>query len=520
MFRYECKHQLINAVNLKLSTFPHQITIQTVFIPCSDTPQTLDQLSDVLIRSMSAITVVGGGYVGLVSAACFSRLGHDVTCIETDTRRLASLRKGKLPIREPGLEDLWQRGSDLGKIRVTSDYRKGAKGADFVFLAVGTPQRSTGAADISQIIEATKSIAAAVDSDNPPIVVIKSTVPMGTAERVSAILGEMLREPAKVVSNPEFLREGHAVYDFLRPDRVVVGSSDEQAALKVANLYETLRRPLVLCDSATAELIKYASNSFLCTKISFINELASICEAFDVDVTKVSTALGMDHRVGHGYLDSGIGWGGSCLPKDISSLLWSASRAGVSTPLLQAVVNVNDLQAERAVAKLHSFLGPLKGTTISVWGAAFKPDCDDVRDSPALSVAQMLLNEGATVRMCDPLAMKAAAREMPDIEAFDDVYEASEGADAVFVATGWQSFQSTDFAMLRERMRRHVIIDGRNTLDPAGVIDAGFAYAGMGRPSDLHARPEPRFGDAASARARAQKVASGGAGKKGVRDAG
>lgn len=449
---------------------------------------------------MSAITVVGGGYVGLVSAACFSRLGHTVTCIETDSRRLASLRKGKLPIRETGLEDLWERGRDLGKIRVTCDYRKGVKGADFVFLAVGTPQRASGAADLSQIIEATNSIGAAVDAEAPPIVVIKSTVPMGTAERVASLLTDLWKAPARVVSNPEFLREGHAVYDFLRPDRVVVGSGDESAALAVAALYETLRRPLVLCDPRTAELIKYASNSFLCTKISYINELASICEAFDVDITKVSAALGMDHRIGNGYLDSGIGWGGSCLPKDIASLLWSASRAGVPTPLLQAVVDVNDLQADRAVSKLHSFLGSLKGTTIAVWGVAFKPDCDDVRDSPALSVVRMLMNEGAAVRVFDPLAMQAAAAEIPEMELCADVYEAANGADAVFVATGWQSFQATDFEELRSRMRRHVIIDGRNALDPAPVIEAGFAYAGIGRPSDLGAQPEPRIGEAAVAR--------------------
>lgn len=469
---------------------------------------------------MSAITVVGGGYVGLVSAACFSRLGHDVTCIETEPRRLASLRKGRLPIREAGLEDLWQRGTDLRKIRVTSDYRKGVKNADFVFLAVGTPQRASGAADISQIIEATKSIAAAVAKDAPPIVVIKSTVPMGTAERVSSLLGELLNVPAKVVSNPEFLREGHAVYDFLRPDRVVVGSYDETAGLAVAALYETLRRPLILCDPRTAELVKYASNSFLCTKVSFINEIASICEAFDVDVTKVSAALGMDHRVGHGYMDSGIGWGGSCLPKDISSLLWSASRAGVPTPLLNAVVDVNDLQPERAVAKLHSFLGSLKGTTIAVWGVAFKPGCDDVRDSPALNVIRMLLDEGAHVRVYDPLAMKAAAKQLPDIETCADVYESADEADAVFVATGWQSFQTTDFEMLRPRMRRHVIIDGRNALDPQTVIDAGFAYAGVGRPTDLGTRAEPRIGEAQSANGLGQKLAAGGVTQKGTGNAG
>ena len=432
---------------------------------------------------MSNITVIGCGYVGLVSAACFSRLGHQVVCVERDADRLASLRANSLPLREPGLEDLWIRGRELGSLSVTGDYSSALADAEFVFLAVGTPARASGASDLTQILDATRSIAAGMNAERLPIVVLKSTVPMGTAERVSYLLAEMLPATPRTVSNPEFLREGCAVFDFMRPDRIVIGCDEQEDGESVAALYQTLGRPVIFCNPRTAEAIKYAANSFLCTKISFINEIASICEAIDVDVNDVREAIGMDPRIGHKYLDPGIGWGGSCLPKDIASLIWNASRAGVDTPLLRVVEEVNNLQPELIVLKLKSLVGSLKGLTIAVWGLAFKPDCDDVRDSPALSVIRLLRDEEATVRAFDPLAMPAASAVIPEIFMCEDAYEAADGADAALLTTHWRSFEGLDWNDLRERMARPVIVDGRNALDPAAMIEAGFAYAGIGRPS-------------------------------------
>ena len=432
---------------------------------------------------MSSITVVGAGYVGLVSAASFARLGHDVTCVEIDPARVRALRRNRLPIREPGLTELWMENVRQGRLRVTGDYSEALRDCSFVFLAVGTPSRHGGGPDVRQVLEATREIARNLDGRERPIVVIKSTVPIGTAELAARVLQEHCRAtPPRVVSNPEFLREGQAVCDFLRPTRIVIGSDDREAGEAVAALYQQLRRPVIFCTSRTAEMVKYASNAFLGTKISFVNEIASVCEGAGIDVTVVSKVLGLDSRIGNGYLDAGLGWGGSCLPKDIDALIWTGSRLGISTPMLRSAVRVNKQQPALVVSKLSRMLGSLRGATIGVWGLAFKPNCDDIRESPAIRLIRLLLAEGCQVRAFDPLAMEATARQLPEVTYCRDAYEAAAGSEAIVLATHWSGFDALDLSKVRSLMVRPILVDARNALEIERVVEAGFAYAGIGRP--------------------------------------
>jgi len=431
---------------------------------------------------MSNITVIGGGYVGLITAACFARLGHRVHALEIDTARLAAMRQGDLPIREAGLNDIWDQAFASGLLTVTGSYKEAVRGADFVFIAVGTPPRSNGAADLRQVIAAVRGVIAQANG-SMPIVVLKSTVPPGTAELVKDIILEHRTwDVARVVSNPEFLREGLAVIDFMRPARIVVGSDDRDSAEAVGALYDKLRRPVIYCSNRSAEMIKYASNAFLCTKISFINEIAALCEEIGVDVADVSRALGMDSRIGNSYLDAGLGWGGSCLPKDISGLIWTANRVGVSTPVLSAAVRINNRQGWLVVEKLKEMIGDLRGKTIGVWGLAFKPNCDDIRESPAINLVRNLQGEGCVIRAFDPQAMGPAAEHYPEVAYCRDAYDAASGVDAVVLATAWPQFQTLDLTRVRSLMKRPLIVDARNTLDVASVTDAGLIYLGIGRP--------------------------------------
>jgi UDPglucose 6-dehydrogenase len=394
---------------------------------------------------------------------------------------LASLERGRLPIREAGLEDLWEMGRNNGRLSITGGYETDLAGADFVFLAVGTPSRDDGAADISQVEAATRSVARSLAAGSGAIIVLKSTVPLGTAERVAEILAEEGRGTLPVISNPEFLREGQAIRDFMRPDRVVIGGSDQCAREAVAALYQPLKRPIVQCSNRAAELIKYASNAFLCTKVSFMNEMAAICEATGTDVLEVSRAVGMDPRIGHSYLDAGLGWGGSCLPKDLRALMATASAGGLHTPLLDGAMQVNGHQVDLVAGKLRSLLGGLGGASVCLLGLAFKPNCDDVRESPALALAAVLAGEGATVHGYDPVAMDNAAAVSPGIIYHDDPYGAAAGADAVVLATGWNAFEHLDFTRLALLVARPILVDARNTLRPEAVIAAGFSYSGVGR---------------------------------------
>jgi UDPglucose 6-dehydrogenase len=332
------------------------------------------------------------------------------------------------------------------------------------------------------VISAVRSVAAGVSEGRSPVIVLKSTVPPGTAELVADVWREYRPdEEPRVVSNPEFLREGQAVFDFMRPNRIVVGADDRETAELVGALYEKLRRPVIYTSNRAAEMIKYASNAFLCTKVSFINELAALCEEIGVDVVDVSRALGMDPRVGSSYLDAGLGWGGSCLPKDIGGLIWSASRLGVHTPVLTSAVKINRRQVRLAVARLESLIGGLAGKTVAVWGLAFKPNCDDIRESPALALVRQLGQYGCAVRAYDPVAMEETAALFPEVEYCAGPYEAATGADAIVLATAWPHFLSVDFDRLRTLVRRPLILDGRNFLDGEAATAAGFVYAGIGR---------------------------------------
>jgi UDPglucose 6-dehydrogenase len=432
---------------------------------------------------MSRIAVVGAGYVGLVTAAALAKLGHDVTCVDVDLEKVASIKANRLPIEEPDLKPLWQEHQERSTLRMTADYAEAVRGAEFVFLCVGTPPGRNGSVNLLHLISATAATVESLAPEERPILIIKSTVPVGAAELVAAILAQF-RSPADrppVVSNPEFLREGHALEDFLYPTRVIIGSADEAAAQRVAELYAPLDAPIVFCDSRTAELTKYASNAFLATKISFINEFAELSESVDVDVTRVAEVLGLDPDVGPEYLEAGLGWGGSCLPKDLAALIRMAAVHEVSNRLLTAVQKVNDRQPRLVVSKLRRLLGHLDGRTVAVWGLAFKPDCNDTRESPALALIRLLQRQGCRINSYDPMVSLPAPRRRSSLTVCSDLYDAATGADAIVLATAWREFQTVDFRRLRQLVRHPLVVDGRNCLPVAEVEKAGFTYVGVGR---------------------------------------
>jgi UDPglucose 6-dehydrogenase len=442
---------------------------------------------------MSKIAVVGAGYVGLVTAAALAKLGHDVTSVDVDLGKVEAIKANRLPIEEPDLTPLWQRYQRRSTLRITADYAEAVRGCDFVFLCVGTPPGRNGSVNLLHLVSATAATMESLAPEERPILVIKSTVPVGTAELVAAILAQF-RPPADrppVVSNPEFLREGHAVEDFLRPTRVIIGSADESAARRVAELHARLDAPIVFCDSRTAELIKYASNAFLATKISFINEFAELSESFGVDITRVAEILGLDPDIGPDYLGAGLGWGGSCLPKDLAALTRMAEVHEVSNRLLTAVQKVNDRQPRLVVGKLRRFLGHLDGRTVAVWGLAFKPDCADTRDSPSLTLIKLLQRQGCRVNAYDPVATIAAPSRRSSLTVFSDPYAAAAGADAVVLATAWREFQTVDFQRLRLLVRNALVVDGRNCLPIDDVEKAGFTYVGVGRSGSARALAPP-----------------------------
>lgn len=423
--------------------------------------------------------------MGLVASACFANLGHRVTTVECDAGKVECIRAHRLPIREPGLAELWERHQSAGRLRITSDYEEAIRGCQFVFIAVGTPPRPDGSVDLDQVFEAARGVARSLrrNGSTAPLVVLKSTVPVGTAEAVSQLLEEHTEggQAPAVVSNPEFLQEGRAVEDFLNPARVIIGSRSEAAAQAVAALYEPLERPIVLCDSRTAEMIKYVSNAFLATKISFINEVASLAERLGVDIVQVSQAVGMDERIGSAYLGTGLGWGGSCLPKDLKALLRSADELRVNAPLLRSVLAVNQRQPASILFRLESLLGDLSGRAVAVWGLTFKPDCDDVRDSPAIELARLLASRGADVRAYDPVGMEASRKILAGVEYCPDALRAASGCDAVILATAWRDFAEVNLDQLAAVMRGRVFVDARNVMRSDDVVRRGFTYVSVGR---------------------------------------
>ena len=430
---------------------------------------------------MKQIAVVGVGYVGLVTAACFADLGNKVIALDIDERKIARLKQGRMPIYEPGLEELVRRNVHAGRLQFTTSYDEALEGTEFAFIAVGTPEGVDGEADLRYVQAAARSIAQAMT--NPLIVINKSTVPVGTGDWVADIIREHQPQPMpfSVVSCPEFLREGSAISDFMHPHRVVLGSTDPEAAEKVAQLHLPLRAPIIVTDLRTAEMIKYASNAFLATKISFINEIANICEALGADVEEVAVGMGYDPRIGPLFLKAGLGYGGSCFPKDVKALAHMAEEKGRQPQLLHAVMDINADRRRIAVERLEEMLGDLQGKTVGLLGLAFKPNTDDMREAPAIDIARMLSEKGAEVRAYDPIAMDNARGLLPQVTMCADPYALAKGSDALVVVTDWNEFKQLDLEQIRGLMRQPVIFDGRNIYDPAQMCALGFHYRGMGR---------------------------------------
>jgi UDPglucose 6-dehydrogenase len=439
---------------------------------------------------MKQICVIGVGYVGIVTAACFADLGNRVIALDIIEDKIEGLKRGEMPIYEPGLKELVERNVRAGRLSFTTSYTEGLDGSEFVFIAVGTPSGVDGEADLRYVAAAARSIAE--NMTTPLIVVNKSTVPVGTGDWVADIIRSHQKEPVHfaVVSCPEFLREGSAISDFAQPHRTVLGSLDAEAAEKVAQLHLPLRAPIVLTDLRTAEMIKYASNAFLATKISFINEIANICEALGADVKEVAAGMGYDRRIGQAFLDAGLGYGGSCFPKDVKALAFMAAEKGRHPQLLHAVMEINDDRRPMAADRLKEMLGGLMGKTVGLLGLSFKPNTDDMRDAPAITIAESLRSAGASVRAYDPVAMEVAAPLMPEVQMFPDPYTMAEGCDALMVVTEWNEFKQLDLERLRGLMHQAVIFDGRNVYDPTVMKRAGFHYRGLGRGYDDASRQD------------------------------
>ena len=435
------------------------------------------------------ITMIGSGYVGLVSGACFSDFGHNVVCVDKDADKIEALRQGRMPIYEPGLDQLVAANVAAGRLRFTTELAPAVDGADAIFIAVGTPsRRGDGHADLSYVFAATQEIAAALTGAT--VVVTKSTVPVGTGDRVEAILRDKRPDiDAAVVSNPEFLREGAAIGDFKRPDRIVIGAEPDASGQRARDVMQAVYRPLFLNESPilftgrrTSELIKYAANAFLATKITFINEIADLCEAVGADVQDVSRGIGLDNRIGRKFLHAGPGYGGSCFPKDTLALLKTAEDFGSPVQIVEAVVKVNDSRKRAMGRKVLAELGDApRGKTVALLGLTFKPNTDDMRDAPAIAIAQALRDAGVTVRAHDPEGMAAAKAMMPDLTCCDDAYEAAAGADAVVIVTEWDAFRALDFVRLRETVAAPVLVDLRNVYRRDAVEGAGFRYVAVGR---------------------------------------
>jgi UDPglucose 6-dehydrogenase len=430
---------------------------------------------------MRNICVVGTGYVGLVTGVCFADLGNSVTCVEIDPQKLDVLRSGRATIYEPGLEELLERNARAGRLQFTDDYSLAIPRADIIFITVGTPMGPTGAADLSQVEAAADQIGRHLGEH--AVIVDKSTVPVGTGDLVTTIIRAAAGRNVDfaVVSNPEFLREGSAMSDFFRPDRIVLGATDREAAEAVAELHAPLGAPIIITDLRTAEMIKYASNAFLATRISFINEIAQICEKLGADVKEVARGMGADKRIGPHFLDAGIGYGGSCFPKDVLALHHMAAASGCHPQLLQAVMDINESARSRFVTKLRDALGSLQGTLIGVLGLAFKPNTDDMREAPSVAIIKALQAEGARVKAYDPVAIKVASETLPLVTYCATAYDVAKEADALLVVTEWNEFKQLDFERIKQYMRRPIVLDGRNLYDPQIMAQRGFTYRGVGR---------------------------------------
>jgi UDPglucose 6-dehydrogenase len=430
------------------------------------------------------IAVIGTGYVGLVTGACFAEFGVDVTCVDVDEGKIDRLNNGIMPIYEPGLEQLVTKNSNAGRLRFTTNVADAVEQALVIFLAVGTPPKADGSPDLSFVEAAASSIADHMHDYK--VVVTKSTVPIGTGEHIRRLISERKKSRANfgVVSNPEFLREGAAINDFMRPDRVVIGSRDDEAIAIMKDLYRPLyliEAPFVITSLEAAELTKYAANAFLATKVSFINEIANLCEKIGCDVHDVARGIGMDKRIGSKFLHPGPGFGGSCFPKDTRALATVARQFGSESLIVDAVIEVNKRQGSEMLVKIRNLVGDLTGKTVAVLGLAFKPETDDMREAPSIGIIQGLIQDGATVRAYDPVAKSEARKILPEIFYADDEYAAVTDADVLIFVTEWNQFRALDMTRIRDLMAKPRIADLRNICDPEDMRERGFEYVGVGR---------------------------------------
>ena len=430
------------------------------------------------------IAVIGSGYVGLVTGACFAEFGVDVTCVDTNAEKISRLAQGQTTIYEPGLDQLLSRNLQAGRLSFTTDAAAAIKDSLVIFLAVGTPPRDDGSADLTHVDEAARAIAASMNDYK--VIVTKSTVPVGTGARLAKLIREHQLNPFQfgIVSNPEFLREGAAISDFMRPDRVVIGSSDARAIEIMRDLYRPLyliETPFVITSVEGAELIKYAANAFLATKISFINEIANLCEQIGCDVHEVARAIGMDRRIGAKFLHPGPGFGGSCFPKDARALSSIAKEYSCETRIVDAVIEVNQLQRQSMVPKIEKLAGGLEGKRVAVLGLAFKPETDDIREAPALDIIRGLIERGAIVSAYDPVASSAVQKVLPEIEYATDEYAAAMSAEVLVFVTEWNQFRALDMERIRGLMKTPKIADLRNIYEPTDMRELGFEYVGVGR---------------------------------------
>ncbi|MCK9557229.1 MAG: UDP-glucose/GDP-mannose dehydrogenase family protein [Candidatus Cloacimonetes bacterium] len=438
------------------------------------------------------LAVIGSGYVGLTSGACFADMGNNVICVDNNNRKIEMLKQGDIPIFEPGLDSMIKRNVTEGRISFSTDIKTAVEDSLILFIAVGTPPEEDGSADLSHVLASAGEIAEYMNEYK--IIVDKSTVPVGTADRVKARIQEVLdrrgsKVPFDVVSNPEFLKEGAAIEDFMRPDRVVIGTDSEQAAQAMRTLYAPFNRThdrVIVMSIRSAEMTKYAANAMLATKISFINEISRLCEAYRADVEEVRNGIGSDSRIGYKFIYPGVGYGGSCFPKDIKALIHMSSEVGYDSRILKAVEAVNQDQKLLLVQKLNAHFGQnLKGMTFAVWGLSFKPQTDDMREAPAIVIIRTLIAAGAKVRAYDPVAMTEAKHIFADLEGLtlcNDEYDALKGASAMLLITEWHQFRYPDYNRIKAELKEAVIFDGRNQYDPKALREMGFTYYGIGRP--------------------------------------
>lgn len=430
------------------------------------------------------ISIIGTGYVGLVQAACFADSGNNVLCMDIDEKKINNLKKGVIPIYEPGLEEMVRKNTEDGRMEFTTNLKSAVEKSDILFICLPTPQSEDGAADLTHVLKVAEDIAEHVNNDK--IVVSKSTVPVGTVDKIRQIIRKHTKYEVEVVSNPEFLKEGAAIQDSLKPDRIILGTKSKKAIAVLTELYEPFVRtgnPILIMDERSAEMTKYAANAFLATKISFMNELANLCERVGADIDMVRRGMGSDPRIGQQFLFAGVGYGGSCFPKDVKALVKTAHEHEYELKILRAVDEVNEKQKKVLLKKVNRYFNnQLTGKTIAVWGLAFKPQTDDMRDAPSVVVINSLLEMGAKVKAHDPVAMpRAKALLDGKLDLVDTSYEALKGADALLIVTEWNEFRRPDFERMKSLMKKPVIFDGRNIYDPKEMKEKGFIYFGIGR---------------------------------------